>query len=100
MSTELEIRLFDSLVQRWGYIVGSAGLREVLGFSSQAALRRAIDQGHLPVRVFTIPGRKGPFATAHDLAEWLSRPKGDAHPDTPDQGAPRRAKGGATGTTR
>lgn len=73
MSTELETRLFESLVRRWGYIVGSAGLREVLAFSSQAALRRAIDLGHVPVHVFTITGRRGPFATAHDLAQWLSR---------------------------
>lgn len=69
---DLEDRLLDSLVGRYGYVVGSAGLRKAMGFASQGALRHAIAQGTLPIPVFTIEGRKGPFAKAHDLARWLS----------------------------
>lgn len=71
-ANELERTLLASLLQDWGYAVGSAGLRQAFGFPSQAALRLAITQGHLPVRVFSIPGRKGPFALAHEVAHWLA----------------------------
>lgn len=58
---DLEQVLLASLIQEWGYVVGSAGLRQTLGFASQSALRVAIANGTVPVRVFRIPGRKGPF---------------------------------------
>jgi hypothetical protein len=70
--SELEARLLRSLVRDWGYVVGSAGLRQVLGFPTQAALRQAICRGAVPVKVFEIEGRKGQFALAHDLAAWLA----------------------------
>lgn len=69
---DLEQRVQQALIRDWGYVVGSAGLRQVLGFPSQAALRQAICKGLLPVHVFQISGRKGPFALAHDLAAWLA----------------------------
>jgi len=68
----LEQRLLDSLLSDWGYIMGSAGLRQALGFSSQAALRVAIATGRVPFQVFPIEGRKGPFALTHDVADWLA----------------------------
>ena len=70
--TDLETRLLDSLVRDWGYVVGSAGLRKVLGYPTQAALRMAIARGSVPFDVFELPGRKGPFARAHDIAAWLA----------------------------
>lgn len=69
---ELEARLLDALVRDWGYVVGSAGLRQALGYPTQAALRQAIARNVLPVQVFEIEGRKGMFALAHDLASWLA----------------------------
>lgn len=71
-STSLEQRLLDSLLSDWGYVMGSAGLRQALGFSSQAALRVAIATGRVPFQVFPIEGRKGPFALTHDVAAWLA----------------------------
>lgn len=68
----LEQRLLQSLIADWGYVVGNAGLRQVLGFPSQSALRQAITRGDVPIPVFTIEGRKGWFALAHDLAAWLA----------------------------
>lgn len=70
---ELETRLLEALIRDWGYVVGSAGLRQALGYPTQAALRQAIAKGVVPVEVFEIPGRKGAFARAHDIARWLAR---------------------------
>lgn len=71
-NTDLEARVLESLIHDWGYVVGSAGLRQVMGFPTQAALRQAIARGAVPVKVFEIEGRKGSFALAHDLAAWLA----------------------------
>ena len=70
--SDLETTLRNALIHDWGYVVGSAGLRQALGYPTQAALRSAIARGALQVRVFEIEGRKGPFALAHDLAAWLA----------------------------
>ncbi len=79
--SELESRLLQSLIRDWGYVVGSAGLRQALGFPTQAALRQAIARGAVPVKTFGIEGRKGPFALAHELAAWLAAkgPKPPVH---------------------
>ena len=69
---DLEARLLADLLRDWGYVVGSAGLRQALGFPTQAALRQAIARGAIPVKTFEIKGRKGPFALAHELAAWLA----------------------------
>lgn len=88
----LEQRLLQSLIADWGYVVGSAGLRQALGFPSQAALRQAIVRGDVPVPVFTIEGRKGWFALAHDLASWLaSRGSSPKHPVEPSPQTARRS---------
>lgn len=99
---ELESRLRQALIDDWGYVVGSAGLRQALGYPSQAALRQAIARKAVPVRTFTIEGRRGPFALAHELAAWLAsqaeRPETAAPPQAPlPQGekqtsAPRRRR--------
>ena len=87
----LETSLRVALIHDWGYVVGSAGLRQVLGYPTQAALRAAVARGVIPVRVFEIRGRKGQFALAHDLAAWLAA---NGAPDSPsDQGR----RGGAVG---
>jgi hypothetical protein len=77
---ELETRLLEALIRDWGYVVGSAGLRQALGYPTQAALRQAIAKGVVPVEVFEIHGRKGPFALAHDIAQWLARQGAKAAP--------------------
>lgn len=73
-----EDRIFESLVRRWGYVVGPAGLRQVLGYANQSALRRAIEAGRVSVPVFKLNGRKGHFAAAHELADWLVQQSGGA----------------------
>jgi len=68
----LERRILESLLADWGYLMGSAGIRRSLGFSNQAALRVAIADGRVPFQVFTIAGRRGPYALTHDVADWLA----------------------------
>lgn len=70
--SDLEAMLLDALIHDWGYAVGSAGLRQALGYPTQAALRATIARGALQVRVFEIKGREGALALAHDLAAWLA----------------------------
>lgn len=76
--SSLEQKILDSLLQRWGYIMGSAGLRKAMGFSSQAALRNALQRFAAPFPVFTIEGRRGPFALTHEVASWLAS-RGEDH---------------------
>lgn|GEM_PF-3845184 len=86
----LEERLRESLIREFGYVMGSAGLRRALGFSSQAALRAAIAQGRMPVKVFVVEGRRGPFALAHDVAAWLATVGEPTLPISPARGTPRK----------
>ena len=68
----LEDELRKVLLAEWGYVMGSAGLRQAFGYGQQAAQRAAIARGHLPVKTFGIKGRRGPFALTHDVAAWLA----------------------------
>ncbi|MGH8109163.1 MAG: hypothetical protein ACREO1_10675 [Arenimonas sp.] len=68
----LENRLLESLIGQYGYVMGSAGLRQAMSFPSQAALRHAIAKKTLPFSTFSIDGRKGQFALTHDVAAWLA----------------------------
>jgi hypothetical protein len=63
--------LVDELVQRHGWLIGSAALVKALAFPSPAAFRQAAHRGKLPVRIFKIPGRKGQFALTTEVATWL-----------------------------
>jgi hypothetical protein len=80
MVSTLEQRICASLIADWGYVMGGAGLRQALGFASQPALRAAISGGRLPIRTFTIAGRRGHFALTHDVATWLAAQSRDLPP--------------------
>ncbi len=59
------------LLREYGAVVGGRDLRSVLGFKSTAAFGRAVRSGHLPLRFFGLPGRRGRFALVSDVADWL-----------------------------
>jgi hypothetical protein len=59
------------LLREFGAVVGGRDLRNVLGFRSAAAFQRAVRSGHLRLRFFSVPGRKGRFALILDIADWL-----------------------------
>lgn len=64
-------RFEDSLVRQYGAVIGGRDLRAALGFKSATAFCRAVRAGRLPIRLFDMPGRRGRFALATDVAEWL-----------------------------
>lgn len=47
-------------------------LRSALGYPSTEALRQAISRGTVPVPVFSVAHRRGKFALAKDVANWLA----------------------------
>ncbi len=61
------------LVRHYGAAIGGRDLREALGFKSASAFCRAVHAGRLPIRLFQMEGRRGRFALATDVAEWLEK---------------------------
>jgi hypothetical protein len=64
-------QLSELLVREYGVAIGGRNLRKVLGFESATAFGRAVRAGHVGVRLFQMPGRRGRFALAQELAIWL-----------------------------
>lgn len=67
-SHEFERELLD----RYGPLIGGADLVHVAGFPNAAALRQALHRNKIGFPVFHVPGRRGRFAWAADVARWLS----------------------------
>lgn len=58
-------------LDHYGPLVGGPELERLLGFTSSAAFRQAAYRDRLPVKVFSLPDRRGKFAFTSDIAEWL-----------------------------
>ncbi len=69
-SAELMI-LTEQLSRAHGQLLTGQSLWLNLGFKNSAAFRRAKARGVLGVKIFTIPNRRGSFATTRDVAAWL-----------------------------
>lgn len=73
MSTDQDstqhIRAF--LLENYGPLVNREGLAKVLGFNNLAAFDRSVQRGRLTLKLTRIPGRRGCFALASDLADYL-----------------------------
>lgn len=73
-----------TLIREEGAILGGDALRRVLGYRSLDALRKAIQRGTIPVKVFPLHGRRGRFALTRDVAVWLAtvgRDQPHSHPN-------------------
>jgi hypothetical protein len=68
---ELQHCLEVGITERYGPVVSGEPLLRLLAFKNQDAMRRAINRGRLTVPIFRIEHRRGKFALATDLAEWL-----------------------------
>jgi len=64
--------LEKELQERYGPVIGGDDLRRMLGYPSKHAFRAAVRRGLAPVPVFALPGRKGKFALASEIARWIS----------------------------
>ncbi|HBO4599509.1 TPA: hypothetical protein L6A81_25825 [Pseudomonas aeruginosa] len=69
LSAELE----QLLTTRYGVMLGSKDLWRELGFRSPNAFRQALARGTLDVPVFEVQNRRGRFALAKDVADWVAR---------------------------
>ncbi len=54
-------------------VLGGEQLRQAMGYRTMGALRQAINQHHFPVRLFTMPKRRGRFVLVADVARWLAK---------------------------
>lgn len=70
-----EERINRELAEANGPLIGGSALRKALGFSSAEAFRQAYFRGHVPIKVFSIPNRRGKFAYTCDVATWLANLK-------------------------
>ena len=61
------------LVREYGVVLPPADTARLLGYKSTDSLARARLRGRVPVRMFTIPGRRGWFAKTADVAAWIQR---------------------------
>lgn len=68
----LEAILVVDLERQYGALIGGKQLMSVLGYPTLAAFRQANCRGTLPVPIFAIAHRKGKFALARDVAQWLA----------------------------
>ncbi len=64
---DFECRMITAL----GATVGGQALTKALGYPSQDAFRKASQRGRLPIRTFEVTGRRGRFAAATDIAQWI-----------------------------
>jgi hypothetical protein len=71
------------IARNYGVLVPTSKLAMLLGFPSGAALRQAKATGRLEIRLFPVDGRRGLFASAEDVGEYLR-----AHAPGPDKGNP------------
>jgi transcriptional regulator with XRE-family HTH domain len=53
-------------------LIPGAALWKLLGYSTAAAFRQAAFKGRVPIRLIKIPGRRGHFAFARDVSQWVS----------------------------
>lgn len=70
---KIAAELSTRLTTQYGAMLGSAALIKELSYPSAASFQRALARGIVPVPVFKIEHRRGSFALARDVAEWLSR---------------------------
>jgi len=73
----LATRLEETLLQRYGPILGGADLAKALGYPSMRAFQQAVVRGVVGVPVFTMRNRRGRFALASEVAQFVARERVD-----------------------
>ena len=68
-----EDKILDRLLAAHGELMGGMDLAKCLGYRTARAFQHAATSALLPVKVFTVHGRRGRFARTQDVAEWLQR---------------------------
>lgn len=71
LDMEEQLTLETRLLKQHGPVMGGADLMLALGFKTMPALRRAIREQRVGVRVFVMPGHRGKFALTTDVATLI-----------------------------
>lgn len=64
-------QIHESLLARFGDLIGARDLWRVMGYPSQVALQRAYSRGKVDLALFEIEHRRGRFALTSEVAAWL-----------------------------
>lgn len=64
--------LLDVLLSRHGPLLRTEDVLRYTGHATTNALRMAVARGTVGFEVIAIPGRRGRFARAQDVAAWLA----------------------------
>lgn len=72
-SGALEDILARDLLHRYGPLLSQDDLWRALGYASLDGFRQAQLRGTVPVHVFALENRRGKFALARDVAQWLTQ---------------------------
>lgn len=59
------------LTKQYGPLLHGKALLEVLGYPNTVTLRKAIVGKRIDLKIFPVPGRRGPFVLTIDAAQWL-----------------------------
>jgi hypothetical protein len=59
------------IMKQYGICVGGKDLRQLLGFKNARAFAQSVRRGHLPLNFLKLPGRRGRFVLATEIAKWL-----------------------------
>jgi hypothetical protein len=64
-------RIESFLMSRYGPVMDSPVLAEVLRFKTVAALEKSMERGHVPIRCMDTPHRRGKYFLTADVAAYL-----------------------------
>lgn len=60
------------LMQEYGPVMDGPALVKALRYPTLTALERSLQRGHLKIKTLDLPGRRGTFVHAYELAKYLS----------------------------
>lgn len=63
--------LEGQMLSQFGPVIGGRDLYAALGFKTPGAFRWSRERGEIPVRIFSLPRRRGSFAFTSEVAGWL-----------------------------
>lgn len=80
LADELEAKL----TARYGVLLSTQALIQVLGFPSLKAYQQAVARRTIPIPLFKLENRRGRFGLARDVAIWLVAQRQTAIAEQPD----------------
>jgi len=71
MHLHAQQRIESYLMSRYGPVMDTAALAEVLRFKTVTALEKSMERGHLPIRCMDTPHRRGTYVLVAEVAAYL-----------------------------